>query len=290
MIQSPFPAIAILLMGAATLSATEPIHLTYRPHTGATVRYRTSSTLGQNLTVMGRDVISEVSTTLGLVMTVRETLMQRSTIELAWQDGKITVRSAGAQPMLAADSSVAINMHGLKQRLTLTPKGTVIAKEVSSDANLAEVLGIVESTKIPDRIIVPFPAVAVSPGDQWTSTLADTAAAPHGRGTVITKGTITYTFRGLADTLGRHCWVIDLNSADISQQGSLTGAAIEMRIDGSGSMRGTSVHDSRTGLVIRSATQLETRVHMTGQGMQEGAQNISVPVHSQVNVIVEREE
>jgi hypothetical protein len=212
-------------------------------------------------------------------------------MDLAWTDCAIIMRSAGEGPANRADSVVTVPTNGFTQRVTITPDGSVVARDnMVRDQAIADVLALVNSTKIPDRLFVPFPVVDVSPGDSWTMQLLDSTSSQQGRGQVLTTGTVQYRYRGTLDTLGRRCWVIDVNSPDLAQHGTLVGAVIEMRIDGTGALHGTTIHDAQTGLLLTSSTQLETRVLMSGLGMPEGAQNISVPVYSQTNIVIERVE
>lgn len=264
---------------------TEPVRLCYNLPIGIAARYTATSTLGQNLNVMGRDVISEVKTQLGLTLSVNDKLMKSSSVQIAWTDAQLQTRTIGQKANEQADSTFRIPTYGITQQLIITPNGTIVSSTASQSAQQSEVLAMLKSTRIPDRLILPFPTDVVKPGARWEAGIADTSAAPQGRGSVVTSGTVWYTYRGITDTLGNRCWVIELTSANLEQHGVLYGAAIEMHINGTGSLHGISFHDTRTGLLVCSATNLETQVLMTSN-----EQNISVPVRSQVSVAINREE
>lgn len=279
----------LLGVSVAIAQGTEPVRLCYSLPVGTSSRYEATSTLGQRLQVMGRDVVSEVRTDLGLMLTVSDRLMQSSSVQLKWSDGKLSTRTIGGPDDVRTDSVITIPTYGLTQTITITPTGSVISESATAnDQSQEDVVAMINATKIPDQLFIPFPTAPVVPGYRWKSALADTSAAPQGRGAVITSGTAWYTYRGTVDTLGKPCWIIEIVSDDLSQYGTLTGAAIELRIDGSGSIHGISIHDARSGLLVSSRTQLETRVVMSST--DQSIQNIRVPVQSQVNVFINRVE
>ncbi len=288
MILSPL-SIILVLASVTALHASEPIRLSYNLPVGSCAKYVASSTLGQSLNVMGKDVVSEVRTTLGLTLTVKERLMKSCSVQVVWTDSKLTARTLGNQEEGHADSVITVPTYGVSQSLVITPTGKVVSTTTTAaNQQQAEVLDMIKATKIPDRLIIPFPSDAVTPGARWSEAIADTSAAPQGRGAVITTGTAWYTYRGIADSLGRKCWVIEITSTDLAQHGSLLGAAIEMRIDGSGNLHGVSYHDASSGLLVSSSTRLETTVVMSST--ESSLQKVSVPVQSQVNVVINRTE
>ena len=285
--------LSILLLAfsasVTSLHCTEPTRLCYSAPVGTAVKYEATSTLGQSLTVMGREVISEVTTKLGLTVTVKERIMQRCSLQIAWSDGQLTTRTIGNEQDSHTDSTMRVPTFGLTQEILLAPNGIEISKQTTSETpQQAEVLAMIRATKIPEHLFITLPSSSVVPGFRWTQAIADTSAAPQGRGSVVTSGTATYTYRGVTDTLGKKCWVIEIASSDLTQRGTLYGAAIAMRIDGSGSMHGVSLLEARTGLLLQSQSQLQTQVVMASTDQNNA--NIVVPVHSQVNVVINRVE
>ncbi len=275
--------IALLFM-IATVVATahegpwpdDAIRLTYRLPVSSSFRYDAVSSSEQVIKVMDRSMVSTVRTGLDIALKVRESVLNRSTLDITYDRGSIRTRLETTDGFMAQDTSVDLfAIKDLRLTLTMSPNGSVMSSSiVATHQHSAETMSMLRSTRIFDRLLVPFPNHDVSPGDHWESDLVDTTIAPQGLGSVITRGTLHMTYRGIVDTLGVQCWKIDLSSTDLEQSGDFSNPTMSMKLNGTGSVRGTSYHDVTTGAVVVSTSVWDTKITMD----ITGEQRLNVPV------------
>lgn len=258
----------------------EAIRLTYRLPVSSIYRYDAVSTLDQQISVMDRSMTSKVNTKLDLAMKVRESVLQRSTLDITYDRGSIRTRLETADGLMAQDTSVDLfAIKDLRLTLTMSPNGSVMNTSIeAAHRPSAETMSMLRSTRIFDRLLVPFPSHDVVPNDHWESDLLDTTIAPQGLGSVITRGTLHMVYRGVVDTLGVRCWKIELSSKDLEQKGEFSNPTMTMKLNGTGSVRGTSYHDVTTGAVVVSTSVWDTKITMD----ISGEQTLSVPVISKL--------
>lgn len=233
---------------------------------------------------------SEVVTKLPFSLTVRESVLRKSTLDVQWGNGTITIKAAGENAAGSADSVINISTADLQQRVTILPTGDIVDFNTDVSGRARDLSMVVASAKVTDRLFVRFPAHDVSPNQSWTVLISDTSVSDYGMGSVITSGTVVYTYRGIADTLGKKCWKIDISSKGITQTGRLTGASMEFTLHGTGTLTGYTLQDQKTGLVVISTSDFETNVTMNTRSAQDPSQDVSVPIRSIVRVHVERME
>ncbi len=260
--------------------ADDAVRLTYRLPASEVLYYDASSTLTQRFSVMDRPIESAVTTDLELRMTVVENVLQRATVDVEYDYGRIHTRLEGFEEVPVQDTVIEVDaIKGLRLRMQVEPTGTVSSQEVlAAHEESAEIMAMLRSTRIFDRLFTVFPSTDVSNGHQWSVPMHDTTIAPQGLGLVVTDGTLEHTFLGTRDTLGVTCWVVDVTSSSLRQFGEFKRGDVQMTLDGGGSIVGRAYHDLRTGAVVASRSQINTTVTMTFTG----AQKTSIPVESTV--------
>jgi hypothetical protein len=279
---------SLLLVIATTVVASagdgsmmdEGIRLSYRLPSTSTLRYDAISDADQVISVMDRTMVSKVRTDLDLLMKVRETVLQRSTIDVSYERGSIRTRLESPDGFMAQDTTVDLfAIKDLRLTMTISPNGSVMGSSIeAAHQRSAETMSMLRSTRIFDRLLVPFPSSDVEPGDTWETDLVDTTLAPQGLGSVVTRGTLRMTFDGTVDTLGVRCWKISLLSTDLEQAGEFSNPSMIMKLGGTGTVRGTSYHDVTTGAVVVSSSVWDTKITMDITGDQK----FTVPVVSKL--------
>lgn len=279
---------SLLLFIATTVVASagdgammdERIRLSYRLPSTSTLRYDAVSDADQVIRVMDRTMVSKVRTDLDLIMKVRETVLQRSTIDVSYERGSIRTRLESPDGFMAQDTTVDLfAIKDLRLTMTISPNGSVMGSSIeAAHQRSAETMTMLRSTRIFDRLLVPFPSSDVEPGDDWETDLVDTTIAPQGLGSVITRGTLRMTYVGTVDTLGIQCWKIALLSTDLEQSGEFSNPSMMMKLGGKGTVRGTSYHDVTTGAVVVSSSVWDTKITMDISGDQK----FTVPVDSKL--------
>jgi len=275
--------ILILTLAASTLQSRagdEGVRLTYRlPEHGA-FHYDASSTMTQRFSMMDRPMESSVTTDLELRVSVVEKVMQASTIDIQYDYGRIRTRLEGLEEIPVQDTTVEIDaIKDLKLRLQVQPNGKITDTEIiaAHEASI-EIMTMLRSTRIFDRLFTMFPAFDVTPGDSWSIPVLDTTIAPQGLGLVVTDGAMRFIYRGVKDTLGVTCWVIDASTTNLQQFGEFQRGDVRMDLDGGGSITGRIFHDVTTGAVVTSRSLIATTVTMNFSGPQK----TSVPVETNI--------
>jgi len=258
----------------------EGTQLIYKLPESQSFRYDASSSLSQRFTMMEKSMTSLVTTDLELKVNVVESIMNRSTVDIMYDHGRITTKLKGLEEAPMQDTSIELEtVRDLKLRMTIAPDGKVLNSTIlAAHDESKQIMIMLRSTRLFDRLFVEFPNRAVSFGDMWKTTITDTTLAPQGLGSVITEGVLNLTYRGTRDTLGRKCWVIEFGSQGLHQSGDFSRGDIQMSLDGDGSFTGLSFHDVETGALVTSYSELSTVVTMNFTGQQSA----SVPVETRM--------
>ena len=269
-----------LIVCSPVRAADDGVRLIYRLPESEVFRYDASSTLTQQFSMMDVEMTSLVTTDLELKVTVAETVLSRSTVDVTYDHGRITTRLIGIRDMPPQDTTVDLQtVRDLKLRMTIAPDGKVITSSIeAAHEDSKQIMTMLRSTRLFDRLFTEFPNKPVLQGDSWKLSTRDTTLAPQGLGQVITESTINLTYRGTRDTLGRSCWVVDFTSQGVHQFGEFSRGDIQMSLEGDGTFIGTSYHDVTTGALVASHSELATIVTMSFTGQQQ----TSVPVESHI--------
>lgn len=256
------------------------VRLTYRLPKNAVFYYDASSTLTQRFTMMNRPMESAVTTDLELRVNVVDNVLRQSTVDVQYDYGRIRTRLEGMADIPVQDTSVEVDaIKGLRLRLNVQPNGEVTHSEIlAAHEESTEIMTMLRSTRIFDRLFTTFPGYDVTVGDTWDVPMHDTTIAPQGLGLVVTDGSMLLQYRGVRDTLGVTCWVVDASSTVLRQYGEFKRGEIHMSLDGGGTIVGRAFHEIETGAVVASRSEIHTTVTMTFTGPQK----TSVPVESSV--------
>jgi hypothetical protein len=170
------------------------------------------------------------------------------------------------------DSTMVLaNLIGKRSRMTVTPKGEVVKREVIDSVKSDRML-----SGIGLRELVRLPRLAAGPvkvGDTWKVTQADTNEL--GGGKIVTTTVTTYTLAGKEKMQGHDCLKVTFaGAATTAGKGSMMG--MELFVEGTGKTSGTFYFDQAKGIFVRneSKTEGETTMAATGQ------QNMTIPISS----------
>ena len=279
-----FRHISIVLLFAAAVpllhGADDGVRLSYRFPVHGVYHYDASSTMTQRFSMMERPMESSVTTDLELRVSVLDKVMQSSTVDIQYDYGRIRTRLEGMEDVPVQDTSVEIDaIKDLRLRLHVQPTGEITNTEIiaAHEASI-EIMNMLRSTRIFDRLFTTFPSFDVSPGDSWTVPVLDTTIAPQGLGLVITDGAMKLVYRGVKDTLGVTCWVVDASSTNLQQFGEFQRGEVRMDLDGGGKITGRIFHDVTTGAVVTSQSEIVSTVTMRFSGPQK----TQVPVETNI--------
>ncbi len=150
-------------------------------------------------------------------------------------------------------------------KATLDKRGTVLSQVNPVDPTAK---GILATLRLYEMFTVPFPAKAVRVGDSWTTLRNDTIPMPTGGGTLVSRVELKHTFRGVRDTLGVRCWVIETVSTTLEQSGSVTTAAGDFALDGTGQVTNRAYLEAGTGITMALSSESTVQLQMAITGQQ----------------------
>lgn len=261
----------------------EPALLRVRLTKGAAFRYTMTSTTSQDMTVEMNDITNESTSSLTLTMVVNDAAMDRADITTTFSDVTSTVRVRGMEDLgVAQDTTVRLTQfEGASIRLTMDQFGRALKVSTSLDGSASAFLA---SMKVLDRFSAYLPKEPISVGGTWKIENIDTTAAPSGSGDVRTRAVTVYTYRGIRDTLGTRCWVIDAASSSLTQEGEINANGIDLELEGSGQSQGTTFLDVSNGMVVatRGMVAMQTQMSLSGQ------QSMVIPVATQMQFTMTR--
>ncbi len=170
------------------------------------------------------------------------------------------------------DSTLAMaNLIGKRTRLTVSPKGEVLKREVIDSVKTDRFmsgLGLRELIKLPRLAAGP-----VRMGDKWNVTQADTNDL--GGGKIVTTTNTAYTLAGKEKVQGHDCLKITYTgTASTAGKGSMMG--MELFVEGTGKSTGTFYFDPEKGMFVRNEAKQENETTMAATGQQ----NMTIPISS----------
>ena len=264
-------------------NADEPVLLRVRVAKGNAFRYILMSTTSQDMTVEMNDITNESTSSLTVTMVVNDAALDRADITTTFSDVTSSVRVRGMEELgVARDTTVRLTQfEGASIRLTMDQFGRASKVSTSLDGTAS---AFFSSMKILDRFSAYLPKEPISVGGSWTLENIDTTAAPSGSGDVRTTAVTVYTYRGIRDTLGTRCWVIDATSSSLTQEGEITANGIDLELEGSGQSQGTTFLDVSNGMVVatRGMVAMQTQMSLSGQ------QSMVIPVATQMQFTMTR--
>ena len=158
---------------------------------------------------------------------------------------------------------------GRSETLTLTPLGNVVMSQQSS-VDEAQMVFSSATGGLFSGVRAIFPIYAgreLKEGMSWSVDVADTMRGRQVGGLVRTAAKLTYTYKGMIDTLGRTCARVTLSADDLSLSGTMQNMGMEMILDGDGHVRGDMLIEMSTGMQMeqRTTSVINARLAMTGQ-------------------------
>ncbi|NQW30433.1 MAG: hypothetical protein HQ472_07970 [Ignavibacteria bacterium] len=265
----------LALVLSSTAYGQDGIRLLYQMPTSTQYNYSIQNNSHQLAANSGQENSVNVMLDMLLHITVKDVVLNRSTLEFRIDSTK--VRRAPNTPSFSLNALQNIGFN-----LTLTPDGTIIRTEaLYPDSTLDELNKVLESYRLLDWIFTPFPRHDVNLGDSWLVEHTDTTLLNFGP--VVNKVSIKYTLFSVSDTLGITCWVIDFESTSYSLTGDISGTGFVARFDGVGKIDGRAFHDKITGAPVTMYvdTQTDSQVHFTNP-------NVTIPVSSRLRSQVVR--
>lgn len=278
---------AIVFASEAAIGTQDPVLLRVRVSKGDAFRYALSSTTTQDMTVAMNDITNEVTSAMKIGFVVNDGALDRADVTATISDVTSSVRVRGMDDLgVGRDTTMRLTQFdGVTMRFTMDQFGRASKASSSLDGSASAFL---TSMKVFERFSSYLPKDPISPGGTWTITTTDTTAAPTGSGDVRTTVTMQFTYRGIRDTLGMRCWVIDAASTSLQQEGTITTNGLELELEGSGQSSGTSFLEVANGMVVAYSGTLAMQTQMSLSGQQSMVVPVATTMTYQMSRISER--
>lgn len=267
---------AELMLGDATL-------LRLRLQKNMTFRYDAETTTSQQMSVMGQDMTNDIAYSVRISMAVADATLDRSSITCTFSDAKTSVSVRGVDENVPGmDTSMSLTQFdGAMMTMTLDPTAKIVSVDRGTNN---EASSLFSSMRIMERINTVFPVKEVRVGDTWVRTVTDTIAAGQGDGTIFTTMNLKNTYRGVRDTLGFRCWLIETESTAFDQRGTISTNGIDLEVDGSGVFRSRTFVEAKTGMTVVTIGDVTSDTRMSVSGQQE----MIIPVDTHLTFTVKR--
>lgn len=280
--------LCLVVVGSEAANGTQdPVLLRVRVNKGDAFRYAMSSTTTQDMTVAMNDISNEATSAMKLGFVVNDATLDRADVTATISDVTSSVRVRGMEDLgVARDTTMRLTQFdGVTMRFTMDQFGRASKASSSLDGSASAFLS---SMKVFERFSSYLPKDPISPGGTWMITTTDTTAAPSGSGDVRSTVTMKFTYRGVRDTLGVRCWVIDAVSTSLQQEGTITTNGIELELEGSGESSGTSFLEVANGMVVAYSGKLSMQTQMSLSGQQSMVVPVATTMTYQMSRITER--
>lgn len=262
--------LASLLTAGATHayepSRDEPALLRVRLSKGDAFRYEITATTSQEMTVGTSDISNESTSSMKMTMVVDDATLDRADVTATLIDVRSKVRVRGLEDTgVDRDTAMLLTQfEGVTFRFTMDQFGRTTNSQVSKEGNA---VSFISSMRVFERFSSSFPKLAVPVGGSWTFTMVDTSSAPSGDGDVRTTTAMLFTYRGIRDTMGVRCWVIDAQSTSLEQEGEIAANGIDLELEGSGHSSSRMFYDVSNGLLVvtRGSLSMQTQMSLSGQ-------------------------
>jgi hypothetical protein len=259
---------ALVIVGIAGSLAQESYSLTYQFQPGATYLYADTARSNQTQEMMGQEMKIASLTTMRTRI-VCEGVQAEGAMTLITSLDSMTV--AMKSPMRDT-TMVMTDLLGKRTRMTLTPGGVVLNREIvdSLKATGMMVRGMSMREGVKFHRLSKDP---VSVGGSWKSDALDSTEMMGGK--MVSHIKMDYTVSGKGVCQGRACLQIGYKGEiGIEGKGSMMG--MDLFMEGKGKTSGTLFFDPKDGVLVQEAASTDTEMTAAVTGQQ----NMTIPISS----------
>jgi hypothetical protein len=266
---------SLLLIGVvacmASATAQESFTLEHKFEKGKTYRYSATATSSVTQEMGGQEMhVAMEAWYVPSIVLENETPEGNLVLLYAADSAKAHIKAPNMDSTLVMN-----NLIGKRTRLTVSPKGEVLRREVVDTVKTDRFmsgLGLREMIRLPRLASGP-----VKMGDTWKILQADTN--DFGGGKVVTSTNTQYTLAGTEKVLGHDCLKITYTgTATTSGKGTMMG--MDFFVEGSGKSAGTFFFDGAKGMFVRNELKMENETTMATTGQQ----NMTIPISSSTEI------
>lgn len=257
-----------------------------QPKQKATYIYDNTVNITQTLRVM--DIEQPIRSKVTMRQEVVPSSVGDSTVHFVLRQRGVQLELVGLAQLGASDSTMTLpELEALETHMECSRRGKIIRQAiVATDSSVAAATSVRRQAieqltgggvRVP--FLLEFPEEPLRPGMQWTRTSSDTIDMGIANQRIVTNMELRYAYSGLLDTLGRRCFVIQVESVRYLLSGTAEQMGMTMGISGDGLLQARYLIEVETGLplVIETNAQIDQRMTLYDQG------NTVVPMNIDVN-------
>lgn len=256
-----------------------------QPKQGLPYTFDNTTHITQTLHVM--DVEQPIQSKVTMQQEVVPVSVGDSTVHLVLRQRGVQLELRGLAQMGASDSTMSLpELEALETHMECTRLGKVVRQSIAaSDSGVAAASSIrrqaieqLTGGGVRVQFLVEFPDEPLRPGMQWTRTSHDTLGVGIASQRIVTTMELRYTYAGLLDTLGRRCFVVQVESVRYLVSGTAEQAGMTVGISGDGVLYARYLIEQATGLplLIETNAQIDQRMTLYDQGAMVVPMNIDV--------------
>ncbi|GIV56989.1 MAG: hypothetical protein KatS3mg040_1757 [Candidatus Kapaibacterium sp.] len=260
---------------------------TYRLQPKQGVPYAFDNTVHITQTLHVMDIEQPIHSRVTMRQEVVPTSVSDSIVQLVLRQRGVQLELSGLAQMGASDSTMSLpELEALETHIECTRLGKVVRQSiVASDSGVAAASSIrrqaieqLTGGGVRVQFLVEFPDEPLRPGMEWTRTSSDTIEVGIASQRIVTNMELRYTYGGLLDTLGRRCFVVQVESVRYLLSGTSEQMGMTMGISGDGVLRARYLIEQATGLplLIETVAQIDQRMTLYDQGNTVVPMNIDV--------------
>ncbi len=253
------------LCTSLVLYAQGSFKLEYKYKKGDIHRFKNVSTSNITQEMMGKEM--KMTNISDMIVRVEIEKVEKdgvSSIVISYDSAKNTIKSRMMDSTMTLDDLI-----GKRTKYIVSRLGDVIKQEIIDTIKFEQMGGgIGQQRKVS---LIKFPEKSIKLGDKWNSSDIDTINSMGGK--IIHKTDMEYTLVGNENKQRHDCVKIDYIGTT-SDTGKMMMGGMELFVEGSGKVSGTTYFDLKLGLTIldESSIENEQTLAVTGQ------QNMTIPM------------
>jgi hypothetical protein len=246
-----------------------------QPKQGKLYSYDNTVQIMQTLHIM--DMEQPIESKVTMRQDIIPTNIGDSSVHFVMRQRNVRLELRGLEQLGASDSTMALpELEQLETHMEYSRYGKVLRQSIVTTDSGAPAVPSVRRQALEQltgggvriQFLVPFPDTVLREGMQWTHASSDTLELGMANQRIITTTELRHTYVGMLDTLGRRCYVVQVESVRYLLSGTAEQMGMTMGINGDGVLSARYVIEQETGLplVIETTAQIDQRMTLYDQG------------------------
>ncbi len=246
-----------------------------QPKLGNLYSYDNTVQILQTLHIM--DMEQPIESKVTMRQDIIPTYVGDSSVHFVMRQRNVRLELRGLEQMGASDSTMTLpELEQLETHMEYTRHGKILRQSIVTTDSGAPAVPLIRRQALEQltgggvriQFLVPFPDTVLRTGMQWTNASSDTVELGMANQRVITTTELRHTYMGMLDTLGRLCFIVQVESVRYLLSGTAEQMGMTMGISGDGLLQARYLIEVETGLplVVETNAQIDQRMTLYDQG------------------------